>query len=214
MAGPDLTKKALATAFKVLVKEQGVEKVTVMDLCDSCGLNRKTFYYHFKDKFDLAEWIFREECIEGMKQEELTDEWGFVTHICNYFYQEKDFYSKLLRYSGQNSFRQYFRGFMFDALASALASTGAMQIIENSGEPQSEAVKDFYLHFVGDAVLLAIFRWLTDGAKIPRRILWPFCAEHRNYCAPGKQGAGKQQGGRNLPAALLFAGVLGRRPAD
>lgn len=167
MAGPGLTKKAIASTFKDLVKEQDFEKVTVMDICDACGVNRKTFYYHFKDKYDLAEWIFEVEFIETLKKSDVIDEWEFVCAICQYFYKEKDFYSKLLKYGGQNSFRQYFQGFMLDSLSALMLSTKKQSVELNEAESvQQKAIREFYLHFISDAVLISIFRWITGGAKI------------------------------------------------
>lgn len=168
MAGPELTKKALASALKELVKKNSFEKVTVMDICEACGVSRKTFYYHFKDKFDLAEWIFDVEFIEVMKRSEASGEWEFASAICHYFYREKEFYSKLLQYGGQNSFRQYFQSFMFDSLMPFLLPSGGLPAMaQREDGAHSEAVRDFYVHFVSDAVLLSIFRWLVGGAKIP-----------------------------------------------
>ena len=56
-----MTKKALASALKRLLEHKTLDKITVSDLTDLCGLNRQTFYYHFKDIYDLLEWIYRED---------------------------------------------------------------------------------------------------------------------------------------------------------
>ena len=58
MADSNITKNALATSLKNLMKEKPFEKISVSDICDACGMNRKSFYYHFKDKYDLVNWIF------------------------------------------------------------------------------------------------------------------------------------------------------------
>ena len=56
-----MTKKALASALKRLLEHKTLDKITVSDLTDLCGLNRQTFYYHFKDIYALLEWIYRED---------------------------------------------------------------------------------------------------------------------------------------------------------
>ena len=58
MADSNITKNALATSLKKLMREKPFEKISVSDICDDCGMNRKSFYYHFKDKYDLVNWIF------------------------------------------------------------------------------------------------------------------------------------------------------------
>ena len=46
------------------INEQSFEKISVSDICERCGMNRKSFYYHFKDKYDLVNWIFDTEFVE------------------------------------------------------------------------------------------------------------------------------------------------------
>ena len=43
--------------MKELMKRKSLEKITVSDIVQNCGLNRQTFYYHFQDKYDLVNWI-------------------------------------------------------------------------------------------------------------------------------------------------------------
>ena len=33
-----------------------VEKITVKEICDTCGVTRQTFYRNFQDKYDLINW--------------------------------------------------------------------------------------------------------------------------------------------------------------
>ncbi len=55
-----MTKRALVASLKELMAEKPLDKITVTDLTEHCGVNRMTFYYHFKDIYDLVEWA----CIE------------------------------------------------------------------------------------------------------------------------------------------------------
>ena len=58
MADSNITKRALAQALQELMEEVPFDKINVTQICEKCGINRKSFYYHFKDKYDLANWIF------------------------------------------------------------------------------------------------------------------------------------------------------------
>ena len=51
-----MTKRALVASLKDLLAEKPLDKITVTDLTEHCGVNRMTFYYHFKDIYDLVEW--------------------------------------------------------------------------------------------------------------------------------------------------------------
>ena len=47
------SRAALREAFITLVEERGIDGFSVGDLCTSAGLNRGTFYNHFRDKDSL-----------------------------------------------------------------------------------------------------------------------------------------------------------------
>ena len=51
----DATKQALANALKQLLQKKQIMKITINDITEACGISRMTFYYHFKDIYDLAE---------------------------------------------------------------------------------------------------------------------------------------------------------------
>ena len=53
MSKADLTKRALSEAFSELLKEKPFEQITVTEIARKAGLNRQTFYYHFRDLYDL-----------------------------------------------------------------------------------------------------------------------------------------------------------------
>lgn len=50
-----LTKQMLQTAFLALLAEKPVQAISVKELCDAAGVNRSTFYLHYKDIYDLLE---------------------------------------------------------------------------------------------------------------------------------------------------------------
>ena len=52
------TKEALAAALRQMMTVKPIDKVTVKDIVEICGVNRQTFYYHFDDVDDLLEWVF------------------------------------------------------------------------------------------------------------------------------------------------------------
>ena len=54
-------KTAVADAFQELLARKDVDKITVKDLVEACGISRQTFYYHFRDIVDVMEWKARRE---------------------------------------------------------------------------------------------------------------------------------------------------------
>ena len=65
------TKKMLSGALKNAMKSKSLSKITVSELIEACGVNRKTFYYHFQDIYDLLKWTLEQEAIEVVKKFDL-----------------------------------------------------------------------------------------------------------------------------------------------
>ncbi len=65
-----LTKRALEESFKRQLSTKPFSKITIADIAQDCGISRMTFYYHFKDIYDLMEWSLEEDAkraIDGCK---------------------------------------------------------------------------------------------------------------------------------------------------
>ena len=60
MTNTNSTKLALEASLKKLLTTKSLDKITINDLTADCGISRMAFYYHFKDIYDLVEWI----CVE------------------------------------------------------------------------------------------------------------------------------------------------------
>ena len=51
------TKTAIAAAFRQLLTDHPIDKITVRMITDAVGCSRKTFYYYFTDVYDLTRYI-------------------------------------------------------------------------------------------------------------------------------------------------------------
>ena len=67
-----VTKRALEQSLKNLLMKKPLTKITVGDIADDCGINRMTFYYHFKDIYDLVEWSCLEDAKRALDEKRLT----------------------------------------------------------------------------------------------------------------------------------------------
>ena len=70
-----VTKRALEQSLKNLLLKKPLTKITVSDITDDCGINRMTFYYHFKDIYDLVEWSCLEDAIIALDEKKTYDTW-------------------------------------------------------------------------------------------------------------------------------------------
>lgn len=55
------TKEMLSKSLKKLMLTNNLDKITVTQITKLCGINRQTFYYHFKDIYDLVYWTLGNE---------------------------------------------------------------------------------------------------------------------------------------------------------
>ena len=51
---PNATKQALEASLKRMMLKKPLDKITIRDITEDCGISRMTFYYHFKDIYDLV----------------------------------------------------------------------------------------------------------------------------------------------------------------
>ncbi len=61
------TKRALEASLKNLLLKKPLDKITIQDIADDCGISRMTFYYHFKDIYDLVEWSCMEDATRALR---------------------------------------------------------------------------------------------------------------------------------------------------
>ena len=75
-----ITKRALEQSLKNLLLKKPLTKITVSDIAEDCGINRMTFYYHFKDIYDLVEWSCLEDARQALAEKKTYDTWqqGFL----------------------------------------------------------------------------------------------------------------------------------------
>ena len=59
------TKYKLAESVKECMKTAPVDKITVKNIVEGCGVTRQTFYRNFLDKYDLINWYF-DKLVEAM----------------------------------------------------------------------------------------------------------------------------------------------------
>ncbi len=71
----ELTKRAIQESFKKLLSNQPLDKITVKNITDDCGVNRNTFYYHYSDIYQLLEEIFLTEAQKSVEKMEVGQSW-------------------------------------------------------------------------------------------------------------------------------------------
>lgn len=104
----DKMKYYLADAIKICMKTTPVDKITVKNIVEACGVTRQTFYRNFKDKYDLINWYFDKLVLKsfsrmvdgGTVAESLTKKFEFIK-------EEKIFFTEAFRSDDYNSLKEH-----------------------------------------------------------------------------------------------------------
>ena len=86
----ETTCQAISGALKQLMTQKPLERITVAEIMDTCGMRRQHFYYYFTDIYDLLRWTFEKEALELLQQQQGVSLWqdGFL-HLFQYINQNR-----------------------------------------------------------------------------------------------------------------------------
>ena len=108
-AASDQTKHALASALKELMAQKPIDKITIHDITERCGIRRQNFYYHFEDVYDLMRWMFQEEAVSLLRQHEGTLLWQEgLLQLFRYIEENKAVCLCALRSVGREHLKRFF----------------------------------------------------------------------------------------------------------
>jgi AcrR family transcriptional regulator len=110
----DRTKQLFAEKLQELARTRPIKSIQVKDLCALCGMDRTSFYYHFKDKYDLVSWIFKQNYIEEAKRAEVINDEQMICRMTRRLYAQRDFFLNALQDDSQNNLRQYMLDFYIE----------------------------------------------------------------------------------------------------
>ncbi len=107
MGGKVITQDAIALQVKELLRKRPIDKISVTTICDNIGIDRKTFYRYFKDKYDVIDWIYYHDFFKDMQPQPEWNIWDYFTEITKQLHTDPTFYANAFKIKGQNSFRDY-----------------------------------------------------------------------------------------------------------
>ncbi len=153
------TKKALAASLKKLLAEKPLDKITVVDIIEDCEVNRQTFYYHFKDIYDLVEWIYTSEATKALNGKKTYDTWQQgILQIFEYVLSNKAFVVSTYHSINREHLERYLYNETYDLLAGVIEEKAA-------GMPVRENDKAFIAHFYKYAFVGLMLEWIGSGMK-------------------------------------------------
>ena len=113
------TKGMFADELESMMAIMPLSKVRVADLCSRCKVERRVFYYHFKDKYDLVAWMFeRDQAAAAETSAPYTPQFYVEAH--RRLWARREFYRRAFEEDSQNSIWRYLLQFSIDANEKAL----------------------------------------------------------------------------------------------
>lgn len=149
MAEQSITKCELIKSFVQLMETEQFSKIGIAEICNGCDMNRKSFYYHFKDKHDLIIWMFEYDICHSCQAQNQESFYNYIEKVCTCLYDKRTLYKKLLKIDGQNS--------LFDYMRKKFCVE-----YEKFFNTETEYAK-FVCSFKSDAIAVAVKRWICEN---------------------------------------------------
>lgn len=148
------TKKKFVKALKQKMEEKPFSKISVSELVETCGVNRKTFYYHFSDTGALLKWMFEHEALDVMKGFNcLNDYDSALLFGIDYVEKNKHILSCVYDSLGREELKKFF----FSDLESIL-----LLVIDSIRQPLNIELDDDFLDFLLSFYTEALFGIIID----------------------------------------------------
>ena len=160
------TKKAFAASLKKLLSQKPLDKIKISDITNDCAVNRQTFYYHFKDIYDLLEWVYTNEATRALGDKKTYDTWqeGFY-EIFEYILENKSFV--INTYNSVS--REYLERYLYNETYYLL-----LGVVEEKSKDMCVMDKDksFIADFYKFAFVGLVIDWIKKGMREePRDII-------------------------------------------
>lgn len=153
------TKWALEASLKNLLLQKPLNKITINDIAEDCGINRMTFYYHFKDIYDLVEWACVEDAAKALEGNKTYDTWqqGFL-NIFNAVLENKPFIMNVYHSVSREHVELYLYKLTYDLLIGVVEEKASDMVVRDEDK---KFIADFYKYaFVG-----IMLNWIKNGMK-------------------------------------------------
>ncbi|MDD4377061.1 MAG: TetR/AcrR family transcriptional regulator C-terminal domain-containing protein [Eubacteriales bacterium] len=156
-----LTERALAASLRKLLEKKTLDKITVKDITDDCGVNRQTFYYHFHDVYDLVGWIFTEEAKKYLSEDIDGSNWkANVRKITQRLIIDKNFVMNIFFSVNRRQLEKFMQNLVRPAFF-----TLSEEIIEENNIKIEKEDYDFVVDLYTFGLVGILTEWLADGMK-------------------------------------------------
>ena len=153
------TEKAIREVFVKLLNERPLDKITIKDITETCGISRNTFYYHFADIPTLLEDIINGEIERVLSKTETELAWedAFISGA-QFALENKRFIYHAYKSVRHEEVERY-----LNSVAGEIMHRYVTRVAEDI--PVSEEDKQLIAEFYKAALVGMIVDWLNQGMK-------------------------------------------------
>ena len=142
------TKLALESSLKKLLLRKPLDKITINDLTADCGISRMSFYYHFRDIYDLVEWVCVEDGRRALQGKKTYETWQEgLGQIFEAVLENKPFILNVYRAVSRDKIESYLYKLTYSLIADVVEEKSAGTVL---AEEDRAFIAEFYKYgFVG-----------------------------------------------------------------
>ena len=155
----EITKKILADTMREKMKVKPLNKITIKEIVQDCGVNRQTFYYHFPDIYGLLEWMFQQDAAKLLEKYNKIDVWevGFM-ELLRYIKKNHAICMCTLNSLARDELERFFYTDVYQLILSIMEEVGGdLQVKEDDIE--------FIARFYTLSLCSLVIHWMKNGMK-------------------------------------------------
>ena len=159
------TKQALEASLKRLMLKRPLDKITIRDPTEDCGISRMAFYYHFKDIYDLVEWACIEDAAAALQGKKTCDTWQEgLLQIFEAVLENKPFILNAYRCISRDQMERFLFQLTYGLIRGVVDE-------KSEGTAISEADKTFIAEFYKYSFVGVLLDWIRQGMAADHRLI-------------------------------------------
>ena len=136
-----------------------LDKITINDLTADCGISRMSFYYHFRDIYDLVEWVCVEDGRRALQGKKTYETWQEgLGQIFEAVLENKPFILNVYRSVSRERIEQYLNPLIHSLILGVVEEKAAERSVHTED-------KQFIASFYEYAFIGVMLEWIGNGMK-------------------------------------------------
>ena len=172
------TRRAISEALKALMLQKPLDKITIGEIMDACGMRRQHFYYYFTDIYYLLRWTFEEEALQLRREQSGDLPWQEgLLQLFHYIADHRAICLCALDSLGREYLKQ-----LFETDISGIVRRTVDRLARENGFPENAAMEDTAVRFLSLALAGVMESWLRgELTQTPEELIGIFSTIFQDY---------------------------------